>query len=271
MKIKSYIKNHSQFLFQLLLFIPPSIVFGMREQIATRLNINVWVIIFIYISLQIAGLIYTYNKNKEDAQYKDARGLLINSEEWCEKKYKNMLERIHHVYNYDEDAVDIYSNPEDIIQNILNILEENIYQFFGIINDISTKRDIFIGICYRFPQEDKNEGNWISIVSPGTNKSTKQHDDFINNFRTRNTEDIKYDWDYCSELERTKGSIACYRITLRYINICYIEAVISVLSYKQRFDDLFKRPMSKKKIEDKMQSVLRDLFEATSTIAPKGL
>ena len=259
-KIKEFLKRP---VIQVTLVVLPAIVFGMREQI-NDFGIPIYISIIIYLVLQILGVYLNVMIQFDVAKYKALKDLTHKTDILSVNKHGLQLKRIVQILENSANPVEVYSQPQDIINNILTILKDSMCTFFGIEEDHSAMSDVHISIYYKFPQ-DKTDWDWKLTIPIGESRMSNIHEEKIKIFR-----DLKQPkpdtpniyWKYINNITDKCGSLACYRITLRNASVVYIEAVISVATYEQQFSKINKRSIHTKNIEENMKNVFSDIYES---------
>lgn len=177
----------------------------------------------------------------------------------CRNKLNTQINNIISLKKTGNEPPIIYSEPCNQLKAITTEMKNCIAYLLSDKGRRFESNDIYISIAYNFPEEDKNNWQWAEqladekglsiqeLKAQGTTFSyvldnvTEKSPYVFFNSKQEAYESGHYipDNEDNYDLEhRLKGSIACFRVTVKKIDTEYIKAVISISSYKKQFVDL---------------------------------
>ena len=236
-----------------------------------RLTLRGWICTVIVLAFTVLFTIANkrnQTNTEEVRQLEDAKTRVKTHErilalfgEGCEQKVSAQLKCLDKVIFKNKKPSAIYTNPCSQLRQLLDALRDMLSTILTIPGSQSeghrvVKDDIYASLAYRMTRDNNGKAAWQwadvyvkrglgleKLTEPSAGSTFMHLITSGNNFVFYNSkETAKNERHYLVETEdvlskdgKLCGSIACYKIDVKYGDEVYIEAVLSLSTYKVRF------------------------------------
>ncbi len=176
----------------------------------------------------------------------------------CNHKYSTQMKTIEDIKENNSEPPIVYTDPCKQFEIIISQLTECVAFLLSEKGRNFKRNDLYASVAYNFPLENKNTWKWVDIgderglpiekvIENGStfsyllNNSTSEHSSVFFNSKQEAYNSHNYIIDECDKKDEKgelKGSIACYKITLKRLDKIYGIAVLSISSYNQKFVEM---------------------------------
>lgn len=173
----------------------------------------------------------------------------------CHHKYSTQMKTIEDIKTNNKEPPVVYTEPCKQFEIIISQLIECVAFLLSEKGRNFKKKDLYVSVAYNFPLENENTWKWVDIederglpiekvIEDGStfsyllNNSTSERSSVFFNSKQEAYNSHKYIIDECDKKDSNgelKGSIACYKITLKRSDTIYGIAVLSISSYDHKF------------------------------------
>ena len=194
------------------------------------------------------------NNNKDKSELDILRVINDSTNELCDSKCSKIRKEIFKIKNGEEDLPKIISDPTEQIKQMIKKLNDSLSILLSYEGHKINKDEMYTCLHYNFPLENNK---WYLSESFYSERNIKTEElleesstfkdvlnakeDFIfYNSKEKAKTSGKYiqdDQDQLDEEKKLKGSIACYRILVKYRDETYVNAVLSFVTYSKKFVD----------------------------------
>jgi len=173
----------------------------------------------------------------------------------CTNKYNTQLRKIIEIKSGRAFPIDIYSNPDEQLRKISDSIINCLLPLLDKPNHKFNLNDIYVSIAYNFPKENKNEWHWAEVSRDRNPKISELLDNrkstlsnlirsgkknLFFNSKQKAYEQNSYVKDENDEFDKNnklRGSIACYKMSIKHSGDIYINTIVCITTYRMKFSD----------------------------------
>lgn len=222
------------------------------------------VISFVYVALTLLNRYKEKNNDYEkrltiaESGYNLFDKILSTVTTICNHKYSTQMKTIEDIKTNNREPPIVYTDPCKQFEIIISQLHECVAFLLSEKGRNFNRNDLYVSVAYNFPLENKNIWKWVDIederglpiekvIENGStfsyllNNSTSEHSSVFFNSKQEAYNSHNYIIDECDKKDANgnlKGSIACYKITLKRLDKIYGIAVLSISSYDNKFVEM---------------------------------
>ncbi len=184
--------------------------------------------------------------------YKLLDDILVSMGKICNNKSNTQIKEISKIKEGKAIPKDVFTNPCEQLKNILNSISECLALMLTEEGHHVRENDIYVSLAYNFPLESKETWKWaenkiekgmaldVLLKKENTTISRLLASDEPYLFFNSKQNAYKADQYFPDDIDRKpggriRGSIACYKINVKYDNEYYVKSVLSISTYDKCF------------------------------------